>query len=295
MLQERTTRLAIYPEIHLAAVDTLWLQVAGTICNLTCTHCFISCSPTNHSHAMMSLAEVRAHLADTERLGVREYYLTGGEPFMNREILEIIEATLRLGPVSVLTNGLLLKPSVTARLRELFDASESSLDLRLSIDGWDAETNDPIRGAGTFARIVEGIENLAAAGLNPVITVTEAFPEGASAAGRTRFLELLRGLGLEKPRLKIMPLLRIGAEPSRSRAYAAWETLDGVELGPAALEQLQCSSTRMITSRGVYVCPILIDAPDARLSSRLPGALGPFALRHPACYTCHVEGLTCRT
>ena len=50
-------------------------------------------------------------------------------------------------------------------------------------DGYDAETNDAIRGPGTFARIVEGIRNLAAAGTNPVVTVTEACETAASAAG----------------------------------------------------------------------------------------------------------------
>ena len=46
------------PRVELTALDTLWFQVAGTVCNLACTHCFISCSPTNHTHEMMSLAEV---------------------------------------------------------------------------------------------------------------------------------------------------------------------------------------------------------------------------------------------
>src|SRR4029078_9707753 len=65
------------PASPLVALDTLWFQVAGTLCNLPCTHCFISSSPTNHSHAMMTLADVRPYLAEAEALGVKEYYLTG--------------------------------------------------------------------------------------------------------------------------------------------------------------------------------------------------------------------------
>src|SRR5207237_1923573 len=45
------------PHVPMRALDTLWFQVAGTICNITCTHCFISCSPKNHSHEMLSLAD----------------------------------------------------------------------------------------------------------------------------------------------------------------------------------------------------------------------------------------------
>jgi MoaA/NifB/PqqE/SkfB family radical SAM enzyme len=288
-------RLALYPEVALDALDTLWLQVAGTICNLACTHCFISCSPSNHSHEMMSLAEVRGYLEEAERLGVREYYLTGGEPFMNREILEIIAEALARGPVSILTNGLFFRRATVERLRALELATEHSLDLRLSIDGWDAATNDPIRGAGTFDRILEGIRQLASVGLNPVITVTEAFEAAATQHGRVRFLEFLRELGLTKPRLKIMPLLRIGAEEKRQRGYAPWETLKGAELSRADVEALQCSSSRMVTSKGVFVCPLLIDHPAARMGATLTDAMRPFALSERACWTCHAEGLSCRT
>ena len=283
------------PSSPLVALDTLWFQVAGTLCNLQCTHCFISSSPTNHAHEMMSLADVRRYLVEAGRLGVKEYYLTGGEPFLNREILQIIEAALAFGPVSVLTNGVLIRPETAVRLRALSDASPYSLDLRISIDGADAATNDPIRGEGTFERILAGIRILATAGLNPVVTVTEACEGALSAEGRARLLAFLRQAGLAQPRLKVMPLLRLGAETRRSRAYAEWESLMGRTLTAEEAEALQCSSCRMVTSKGVYVCPILIDFPGARMAGTLAEALGPFSLSYAACFTCHEQGLSCRT
>ncbi|MFN2387677.1 MAG: radical SAM protein [Thermoanaerobaculia bacterium] len=277
------------------SLDTLWFQVAGTLCNLRCTHCFISCSPTNHNHAMLTLEQVRGRLREAIPLGVREYYFTGGEPFMNPEMLPILEETLRQGPASVLTNGLLLNPERCRRLRRLSDASEYSLDIRISIDGYSAEVNDPIRGAGTFEKILAGIRNLAEAGLNPVVTVTEACGEAATAEGRAAFLGWMRSIGLPRPRLKILSLFRIGAEESRLRAYASWETLRGRHLTEEEAANLQCSSCRMVTSKGVYVCPILIEEPAARMGEDLAGTLRPFPLRHAACFTCHEYGVTCRT
>jgi molybdenum cofactor biosynthesis enzyme MoaA len=284
-----------YPSSPLVALDTLWFQVAGTLCNIQCRHCFISSSPTNHVHEMMSLESVRGWLAEAAALGVREYYFTGGEPFLNRDLLAMLEATLRQGPATVLTNGLLVRPETARRLRGLADASEYSLDIRVSIDGWDAETNDPIRGAGTFDRIMAGVRSLADAGVNPVLTVTEAFAGAASAAGRARFLEFLRASGLRRPRLKVLPLLRLGAEAERTRAYREWESLAGRTLSAEEAEALQCSSSRMVTASGVYVCPILIDFPGARMASSLAGASRPFELSYRACYTCHEQGLSCRT
>jgi AdoMet-dependent heme synthase len=287
--------VSAYPSAPLFALDTLWLQVAGTLCNLQCTHCFISSSPTNHTFGMMSLSSVRAYLSEAEALGVKEYYFTGGEPFLHREILEILEAALALGPVTVLTNGVLIREETAARLRRLSDDSEYSLDLRISLDGLDAATNDPVRGAGTYERILEGVRHLVAAGLNPIVTVTEACAGAETAEGRARLLDLLRGLGLPRPRLKVMPLLRLGAESRRTRGYEAAESLRGETLTRAETEVLVCATGRMATARGVFVCPILLDSEDARLGATLGETLRPFTLGHSACYTCHVQGLSCRT
>lgn len=283
------------PHVALQSLDTLWFQVGGTVCNLACTHCFVSCSPTNHTHEVMTLAEVRRYLDEAAALGVREYYFTGGEPFLNPEMEAILAATLEVGPANVLTNGLLLDPERCARLKALEQGSDYSLDLRVSLDGYDAATNDPIRGAGTFERILGGVRNLVAAGLNPVITVTEACAEAATDAGKTRFFELLRALGVERPRLKVLPVFRIGAEAERTGAYESWQRLRDGEALEGGWDHLQCSACRMVTDQGVWVCPILVNEPEAKMGETLADTLGPFALSHPACWTCHVYGVSCRT
>ena len=286
------------PRVALRSLDTLWFQVAGTVCNLACRHCFISCSPTNHTHEFLTLDEVSRYLDEAIVLGVKEYYFTGGEPFLNPEMEAILEHTLRQGPASVLTNGLLLDDARCRRLAALSDASPYSLDLRVSLDGYDAATNDPIRGEGTFDRAIDGVRRLHAAGLNPVLTVTEAHEEMGSEQGRQRLLGLLREIGIDRPRLKVLPVFRTGAEAERSGAYASWQRLrelDATQEGPDAWSHLQCSACRMVTGRGVWVCPILVNEPDGRMGETLADTLDSFPLEHPACWTCHVEGVSCRT
>ena len=281
------------PRVPLRALDTLWFQVGGTVCNLACSHCFVSCSPTNHTHEPMSLAEVLPHLEEAAALGVREYYFTGGEPFLNPDMEAILaRVTAGYGPATVLTNGLLLDAERCARLRRIADAAEWSLDLRVSLDGADAAAHDAIRGPGAFARALAGIRNLAAVGLPPLVTAT-ALDDTAADELVARFFALLRGLGVEKPRLKVLPLFRIGAEATRSGAYASWQRLGAGDA--EAWDHLQCSSSRMVTASGVWVCPILVNEPAARLGETLADALGSYPLAHPACWTCHVHGVSCRT
>lgn len=282
------------PLVELRSLDTLWFQVSGTVCNLACTHCFVSSSPTNHTHEAMTLAEIEPYLEEGAALGVKEYYFTGGEPFLNPEMEQILEKTLLYGPATVLTNGLLLGIDRARRLSAMALAARYSLDFRVSLDGYSAETNDPIRGEGTFARILDGISNLVSAGLNPVITVTEVYGDHGSVEGKDKFFLLLEGLGVRKPRLKMLPVFRIGAEAERTGAYESWQRLRDSD-NPGSWDHLQCSSCRMVTDQGVWVCPILVNEPEGKMGERLADTLDAFPMSHSACWTCHVYGVSCKT
>lgn len=294
-LEKPLNKPSAFPSAPLTSLDTLWFQVSGTVCNLHCSHCFISCSPTNRDHELMSYESILSYLKKAEKLGVKEYYFTGGEPFLNPEMLAILESTLERGPASVLTNGMLIRPNVAKKLAALYQKTRYSLDMRISIDGFDETSNDAIRGKGSFKAAMQGVKNLQAEGMNPVITVSEACEGAGSKSGRKRFFELLKNYGIPQVRLKILPLLRMGEETRRSRKYEKWESLLGRELHEDEAQLLQCSNSRMITSKGVYVCPLLISFPTAKMGEALEDSLRPFELKHQACFTCWAEGFNCRT
>jgi organic radical activating enzyme len=281
------------PEVPLAHLDELWFQVSGTLCNLTCRHCFISCSPHNRTFGFLDLPAVRRCLDESVALGVKEYYFTGGEPFLHRDLVAMLELTLHYGPATVLTNGTVFRDDALARLARAEAKSPYSLEFRVSIDGFRAADNDPVRGAGTFERALRGVRQLLAHGFLPIITVARTADEQDEAALFEGFVALLRGVGYDRPRVKILPTLRLGAEVGRRRGYHADERvtpemMDGFDPG-----LLLCSHSRVVTDRGVYVCPILLEAPDARLGEGLADALGPYPLRHHACHTCYQYGAIC--
>jgi molybdenum cofactor biosynthesis enzyme MoaA len=282
-----------HPSVGLAHLDELWFQVAGTLCNLECRHCFISCSPHNDAFGFLELETVRRLLNESVRLGVKEYYFTGGEPFLNPDMVGILEATLHYGPATVLTNGTILKELTLERLRHADDASPYSLEFRVSIDGFTAEMNDPVRGLGTFDRAVRGVRQLVSYGFLPIITVTRTRDEESDAALVTGFVQMLKANGYERPRLKILPTLRIGAEEQRQRGYREEERVTAEMMEGFNESQLICNHSRIVTDRGIYVCPILIAAPDARLGGTLEESLAAYPLRHHACYTCYQYGTLC--
>ena len=71
------------PQVPLATPRRSVVSSRRNACrNLTCHHCFISCSPHNDSFGFLTLDQVRESLEASRQLGVKEYYFTGGEPFL---------------------------------------------------------------------------------------------------------------------------------------------------------------------------------------------------------------------
>ena len=86
-------------------MDELWFQVTGTRCNLTCNHCFISCSPHNNSFGCHGTGNPEVLEERKTARYVKGYYFTGGEP-LHPQMVEILEDTLKIGPATVLLTPL---------------------------------------------------------------------------------------------------------------------------------------------------------------------------------------------
>jgi sulfatase maturation enzyme AslB (radical SAM superfamily) len=288
-------RGAMGPLVSFRWLDALWIQVSGTLCNIACRHCFISCGPKASQLPMMTVEEVRRALDDGAAAGMRQVYFTGGEPFLHPQIRELVDLALAAAPLTIVTNGLLLDDGTVAFLAERIRAARYSLDLRVSLDGMTASQNDPVRGRGTFEGVVAALRRLGAAGLSPVVSVVEheAGLEGAQARGR--FLEFVSRLGIRQPRVKFLPLLRIGREERRTHGYEPEDSLERETLAPDIEGTLLCASGRCVTAKGVYTCPILVERRSARLGTTLSEAAHPVRLGFDACRTCVLDGLRCNT
>ena len=275
-------------------LDALWFQVTGTLCNLRCTHCFLSCAPENDTLGLLSLDQIRTRLEESVPLGVREYYFTGGEPFLHPQIVDILSLALTYGPTTVLTNGTLLRPRNVEPLAVAAAASRWSLEFRLSLDGFDAGSNDALRGAGSFERALDGLELLLRHGFLPIVTVVRTWDPEAEPAIYQRFVAELAARGCDRPRIKTMPALRIGCEAERTGGYRDYERVTNGMLEGYDLDQLVCAHSRVVTDRGIWVCPILVEASDADLGEDLEqAARAPYALAHGACHTCWMHGAIC--
>lgn len=242
---------------------------------------------------MMTFDQFLPYFHEAVQLGVKEFYFTGGEPFINPDLLKILETTLKAGPATVLTNGTLLDPQVIKELARARDGSIYSLELRVSLDGFSSETNDPIRGPGTFKRIMRGIRLLLDGGFLPIITAMRSWPIEQDEAQLARFKTSLAEIGYRYPRIKLLPSLKIGQEARRDHGYSEHDFITKSMMIGYDSSRLMCSNSRIVSVAGVHVCPILVDQPDSLLGKRLSNASRAFELRHRACITCYQYGALC--
>ncbi|HZV02482.1 MAG TPA: radical SAM protein [Planctomycetota bacterium] len=141
------------PRDHLTGPLAVHLEVVAA-CNLTCTHCFAGELPRREEP--LSLADLDRLFATLARMGAFRLGLTGGEPLLRRDLFEILDLATHHGLHPCLTtNGLL----VTEPIAREFGKRELAW-LNVSLDGATAESNDRVRGAGTFARVLEKLELL---------------------------------------------------------------------------------------------------------------------------------------
>jgi AdoMet-dependent heme synthase len=103
----------------------------------------------------------------------------------------------------------------------------------------------------------------------------------------------LQEAGYSRPRIKILPALPLGRELVRAPNAHGEPNVTQEMLNGFDRELLMCSNSRIVTDRGVWVCPLLVEKVDARLGDNLAGSASTYELRHRACYTCYQFGTIC--
>lgn len=274
----------------------LWF-FTGSKCNLECTHCYVESSPTANQHPFLEMDTFHRQLREAISAGYKkiDIYFTGGEPFINPNLLEMFEVAIMHGDVTVLTNATTITKNIARKLKLINESSEYHLEFRVSFDGPNKVSNDIIRGKKAFERADRGTKNLIAVGFNPIITAMRSWSLLESDQIESQFKELLVGYGIpeEKQKLKIIPQLRIGREADRDRPYVKSELFTLECFTDYDYNDLQCSKCRMVTERGTWVCPILVNDDQAKMSDNLTDSFKPYKMKQLACWTCRMEGMVC--
>ncbi len=145
--------------VHLRSLDTLWFNT-GTLCNVTCGNCYIESSPRNDRLAYLTRAEAALYLDEIarDRLPTRLIGFTGGEPFMNPDIIGMLHDVLDRGlDALVLTNAMQPLRRHRPALLALLARHGARLRIRVSLDHHTQAVHEAERGAGTWPVVIDGL------------------------------------------------------------------------------------------------------------------------------------------
>jgi hypothetical protein len=276
--------------VALGRLETLWLNT-GTLCNLACASCYIESSPVNDALVYLTLAEAEAYLDEALALGTREIGLTGGEPFMNPDIVPMLRAALDRGfELLVLTNAMRPMRRFEADLLAIPPGERERMTFRVSLDHHTLAVHEAERGPGTWDKALSGLLWLAEHGF-PVAVAGRRLEDEAEA--RRGYESLFARLGLAPRHLVLFPGMDAAADvPEISES--CWAILGVSPSSP------MCATSRMVVKgRGaerphVVACTLLPYDPRFALGERLADSGGPVPLNHPHCARfCVLGGASC--
>lgn len=271
-------------------LETLWINT-GTLCNLTCRSCYIESSPTNDALVYLSLAEAEAYFDQARALGTRAIGFTGGEPFMNPDMIAMMRAALALGfELLVLTNAMRPMRRFERALAEIAAAHADRVVMRVSLDHHDSALHEAERGPGTWEKAIDGLGWLARTGFRVAVAGRRA---GSEAEARAGYERLFARLGLAVDHLVLFPTMDASADVPEI-TEACWDIL---HVSPASV---MCASSRMVVkAKGaerphVVACTLLPYDARFAMGEDLAGAVRPVPLNHPHCARfCVLGGASC--
>lgn len=269
-------------------LDTLWFNT-GTLCNLACANCYIESSPTNDALIYLTAAEVASFLDEIAdgAFATREIAFTGGEPFMNPEIMALLDLALARGhEVLVLTNAMKPMRRHEAGLLALRETWHDKFTLRVSLDHYSQPVHEAERGMLSWKPALDGLKWLCANGFSIAVAGRHLATQ-PDADARAGYAALFAGEGIaidghDLSRLVLFPEMDALADVAEITT-ACWGILGK---SPAAM---MCATSRMVVHRRgeeharVAACTLIPYDSGFDMGATLKEASDSIALNHPHC------------
>ncbi len=287
--------------VALTDPQTLWFNT-GTLCNIECANCYIASSPGNDALVYITRDEVVDYLDQLEQRNwnATEIGFTGGEPFMNPQMIGMARAALDRGyRVLILTNAMrpMMRPAMREGLAALHRDFGDLLTLRISLDHYDPARHDEERGPGSFEQSLRGMEWLRDTGIAMTVAGRSLRHE-SDAAARAGYAALYASHGFpidadDPGQTVLFPEMDETVEVPEITT-ACWDILGK---SPASV---MCASSRIVVKRkgaarpAVLACTLLPYAPEFELGETLAEAERAVHLNHPHCAKfCVLGGASC--
>jgi len=275
-------------------LDELWFHT-GTACNLSCPFCLEGSTPGDTRLDRIRFADVQPFIDEAVALGVKQFSFTGGEPFIIRDIIPILDYASRHRPCLVLTNGTDVVLKRMHQIEHLVDSAHP-ISFRVSIDFAQEARHDAGRGAGNFRQALISLKKLHDLGFH-VSVARQMEPDEDSDAIDGRYRKLFAAHGLPTD-LRIVSFPDFDVPDSHRHVPAVTENCMTRYQTEETRRRFMCAFSKMVIKKAgrmqVYACTLVDDDEDYDLGESLAETTGQqIRLRHHRCYSCFKYGSSC--
>lgn len=283
-----------YGYIDAHGLDELWFHT-GTACNLACPFCLEGSRPGDNRLQRMTLTDVTSYIDAALDLGVKQFSFTGGEPFVVKDFINILDYAAQRRPCLVLTNG--TEPLIR-RMHALTHLASNPhpIHFRISLDYPDTNRHDVGRGAGSFHKALQGMRLLHRHSFKLSVARQMARDEERDLIERRyRILFANNGLPADLPLVAfpdfLVPHSSAGVPQITEQCMIDYHTEE-------SRGKFMCAYSRMLVKQDgklrVYACTLVDDDPFYDLGASLSQSVEKrIYLKHHRCYSCFAFGASC--
>ena len=282
--------------IEAKKIKTLWFNT-GTLCNIECKNCYIESSPKNNRLVYLTFNEVKLFIDEVidKNLGTNEIGFTGGEPFMNKDILKMIEYSLSKNfKVLVLSNA--MKPMLNIK-EDLLKLNHQNLVIRVSIDHYQKEKHEEVRGKNTFDVMIKGLLWLNSNNFNYDLATRLLWGDEEDQL-RSNFNQFIDKYNLKldaKSKQQLVTFVEMDKKVDTPEITTACWNILGKDP-----DDIMCSWSRMVVKKkgmlkpSVIACTLLPYEEEFDLGQSLTNSLQKIYLNHKHCSKfCVLGGSSC--
>lgn len=266
------------PVVELAELNDLFIELSAKNCNQKCKHCYIDFPLSNNVKDFIQVDKIKEALLDTSRENIQCIYLTGAEPMTHPEFNTILRLCLKRASVCICTNSTFINEKKARFLKKVEEESSNEIIFKLSIDHYNEIKNDDLRGRGAYRQTLNAIKCLIKYNFNPILAIVNYYNEDKKTL-MAEFKNLCTKIGFETTDFNFQineyyNKYKPGSENAETKgSYLECKNSD-------------CRSGRILTEKGVYVCPFLANDHRGRMGSDFKSYSKKMYMETNYCQTC---------
>lgn len=260
------------PVSQLKELNNLFIELTEKNCNQRCKHCYIDFPMTKNVKDFISVDKVKQSLDQTMDEKIECIYLMGAEPMTHPDFNTILRLCLKHANVCIFTNGSFINEKKARFLKKVEDENEHEIIFKLSADHFDEIKSDDLRGRGAFRQVLHAIKSLIKYDFNPIICITNYYNEDKKVLV-SEFKKVCNNIGFE-------------AQDHNFKINEYYNKYKPISDYKGEFKNLDCQSGRVLTQKGVYVCPFLANDHRGRMGADFTDYGKKMYLETDFCATC---------